>query len=342
MLSGSASAALSHVYARAEATFDDAAKHAKAFSTGRRNYVRQFNELYYARLNELKPHVLEHAEKRWAAQNIKLTHKVLNVEPGERTYIVGTVFIDSAAKPSTLTQVESEHWISDPRVPGGYRGDGEAVHLEDESGRIRLVGGLVDRSVLVSGLVAAMAGMETPSGCFEVVDVCYAGMPPLPPQPAPPPDACVAFVSGLRASPASPVTLEMQLLAEFLTGAVAPPLAAQIVQVVVAGDIMCLPPPPLGHSEDARANDRSAAAPLVAAVDAYLADIAAAVPLALMPGALDPTDSSLPQQPINPGLFAQCRQYSGFRSLSNPALLEVAGCLLLGSAGQNVDDIARY
>ncbi|KAJ1651216.1 DNA polymerase delta small subunit Cdc1, partial [Coemansia sp. RSA 25] len=193
------------------------------------------------------------------------------------------------------------------------------VFLEDESGRIELVGGVVDGALLVSGLVAAVLGAETPDGRFGVTDVCFAGMAPQPARPAVPEDRLVALVSGLGARAECPVTLEMQLLAEFL-----------------------LAPPPLGHTEDARANDRSGAAALVAAVDGFLADIAAAVPLALMPGAHDPADASLPQQPMHAGMFARCAQYSGFRSLSNPALLDVGGCVLLGSSGQNVDDIARY
>ncbi|KAJ2559528.1 DNA polymerase delta small subunit Cdc1, partial [Coemansia sp. RSA 1836] len=359
---------MAHTFARATAPAtddDDPRKYAAAFSTGRRTYARQFNELYYARLNELKPHVLAAAAKKWGA-DCRFTPKVLNVEAGQTAYIVGTVFIDSRAKPSTLDQVEREHWISDPAVGGAYRDGAETVFLEDESGRIELVGGVVDGALLVSGLVAAVLGAETPDGRFGVTDVCFAGMAPQPARPAVPEDRLVALVSGLGARAECPVTLEMQLLAEFLCGTLGganqmqnqdqnqdqnrdqnqdqnlPPVAARIVQVVVAGNTLSLAPPPLGHTEDARANDRSGAAALVAAVDGFLADIAAAVPLALMPGAHDPADASLPQQPMHAGMFARCAQYSGFRSLSNPALLDVGGCVLLGSSGQNVDDIARY
>ncbi|KAJ2823667.1 DNA polymerase delta small subunit Cdc1 [Coemansia furcata] len=346
MLCDANASAIDHVHERATAVSDDPAKYAKVFSTGRRSYVRQFNELYYARLNELKPHVLTHAEKRWGGKGITHTPKVLNVEAGETTYIVGTVFIDSSKKPSTLDQVESEHWISDPKIADGYRDGSETLYLEDESGRIRLVGAAVDEALLVSGVVAGMLGKETADGSFDVADMCFAGMAPQSAAPSVAEDKYVALVSGLSATAECPVTLEMQLLAEYLCGTLgAParlPLPARIVQVVVAGDILSLPAPPLGHSEDARANDRSPAIALVAAIDSYLADIAAAVPLALMPGPSDPADTSLPQQPIHPSIFAQCKQYSAFRSLSNPALLQVDGHVLLGSSGQNVDDIARY
>ncbi|KAJ2500658.1 DNA polymerase delta small subunit Cdc1, partial [Coemansia sp. RSA 2049] len=72
--------------------------------SGRRVYTRQFDRLYYKRLNELKPLVAEQARRRWGGSKIQWTPKVLNVEGPGLTYIVGTVFIDSDAKPSTLDE----------------------------------------------------------------------------------------------------------------------------------------------------------------------------------------------------------------------------------------------
>jgi len=50
--------------------------------------------------------------------------------------------------------------------------------LEDESGRIRLVGDRIRNAILVTGVIIAALGIETPNGEFEVVDFCCAGMPP--------------------------------------------------------------------------------------------------------------------------------------------------------------------
>lgn len=47
--------------------------------------------------------------------------------------------------------------------------------LEDESGRIKLVGNRVSEERLVTGVIVAALGMETPTGDFEVVDMCTAG-----------------------------------------------------------------------------------------------------------------------------------------------------------------------
>jgi DNA polymerase delta subunit 2 len=50
--------------------------------------------------------------------------------------------------------------------------------LEDESGRIRLVGERVSKALLVTGVIVAVLGVETPNGEFEVVDLCMAGLAP--------------------------------------------------------------------------------------------------------------------------------------------------------------------
>ena len=50
--------------------------------------------------------------------------------------------------------------------------------LEDESGRIRLVGERVIKATLVTGVIVGVLGMETQGGEFEVVDICTTGMAP--------------------------------------------------------------------------------------------------------------------------------------------------------------------
>lgn len=52
--------------------------------------------------------------------------------------------------------------------------------LEDESGRVVLVGERLRAASLVTGVIIGALGIETNGGEFEVVDVCYAGMAPQP------------------------------------------------------------------------------------------------------------------------------------------------------------------
>ena len=50
--------------------------------------------------------------------------------------------------------------------------------LEDESGRICLVGDRIRLAGVVTGVILGALGIETHSGDFEVIDYCFAGMAP--------------------------------------------------------------------------------------------------------------------------------------------------------------------
>jgi len=97
-----------------------------------------------------------------------------------------------------LSEVDIKHWLAPPAPRPKFYSAQDAVHLEDESGRVRLVGerirrerereggGLVTgelspaaylQSSSTIGVIMAALGMETSSGDFEVIDLCFAGLP---------------------------------------------------------------------------------------------------------------------------------------------------------------------
>jgi hypothetical protein len=77
-------------------------------------------------------------------------------------------------------------------------------------------------------------------------------------------------------------------------------------------------------------------------MDLVMTELAAALPVDIMPGPDDPANVSLPQQPLHQCLFPGAAPYSSFRRVTNPHAFELGGCLVLGTAGQNVDDMAKY
>jgi DNA polymerase delta subunit 2 len=54
----------------------------------------------------------------------------------------------------------------------------DSVLLEDDSGRIKLVGEKLEEIHLVTGVIMAALGVETSTGEFRVVDLCFAEMAP--------------------------------------------------------------------------------------------------------------------------------------------------------------------
>lgn len=96
-------------------------------------------------------------------------------------WILGTVYMDMPLKPNILDDITKDHWIAAPPARHKYTDPGkDQVMLEDDSGRLRLVGGILKTQNLVTGCVIAVMGSETHNGDFEVVDLI---VPDLPPQP---------------------------------------------------------------------------------------------------------------------------------------------------------------
>lgn len=77
-------------------------------------------------------------------------------------------------------------------------------------------------------------------------------------------------------------------------------------------------------------------------MDMCLSELAAALPIDLMPGAEDPTNIALPQQPLHRCLFPGAARFASLTRVTNPHELELDGVRLLGTSGQNLDDIAKY
>lgn len=77
--------------------------------------------------------------------------------------------------------------------------------------------------------------------------------------------------------------------------------------------------------------------------DALLASMAASVAgVDVLPGMGDPTNFTLPQQPLHPCLLPAASRYSSFRRVPNPYEADVGGVRVLVSSGQPVADLARF
>ena len=87
--------------------------------------------------------------------------------------------------------------------------------------------------------------------------------------------------------------------------------------------------------------------------DSLLSDILPSLPITLIPGASDPANVALPQQPIHPALFPQSRQFAnppaqssetrhGLDCVTNPWEGDIEGWRVSGTGGQNVSDLLKY
>jgi DNA polymerase delta subunit 2 len=94
--------------------------------------------------------------------------------------------------------------------------------LEDESGRVRLVGERVVDSAgsFVTGTIIAALGAETAEGDFEVLEFCHSGLPPQPSRSLKPRESSyVALISNLQmGSTTSASELRTEMLLEWMLG----------------------------------------------------------------------------------------------------------------------------
>lgn len=264
--------------------------------------------------------------------------------------------------------------------------------LEDDSGRIRVVGDMLKTIHLVTGCIMAVMGTENANGELEIIDIKFADLPPQPErwtltEPATTNGGSkkkgkavdeddemtdssparsgnkIAIVSGLFFSgDDASYALELDLLLEYLLGEALGPSAqneiSQISRLIIAGDsISTTEKKPAVVETEKKTNkkygyDASSYNPLPSQLlDNFLTELLPSMPITLMPGAQDPANASYPQQAIHTALFPNSRAFGPdpgstkpgwFDAVTNPWEAEVEGWRVLGTGGQNVDDVFKY
>ena len=216
--------------------------------------------------------------------------------------------------------------------------------LEDESGRLRLVGSSIQASLLVTGAIIAALGTENANGDFEVIDI---KVPNLPRQPrrwernqavvgkrdGKESKKKIAFVSGLGITGDSGDSLPLSLLTDYLLGFAgdsAPEAKdtdafttpTQISRLIIAGNSLgsSTDQDPFAGNDEASMKKKlqpkkygydaaSYNASPITRLDSFLSEILPSIPVTLMPGEHDPANYSLPQQQIHRAMFPRARAY---------------------------------
>lgn len=214
--------------------------------------------------------------------------------------------------------------------------------LEDESGRLRLVGATLANEMLVTGCIIAVMGTENANGDFEVVDIRVPDLPPQVPRwqsflesqekskeaegvhvGAVGRGRKLAIVSGLGFSGSNTEhSLELELLSEFLLGEALDPMSQETVsgisRLLIAGNSIGLDNAAVSHdtigntrkSAKKYGYDSSAYNPAPTAhLDDFLTTVLPSLPITILPGSTDPANVSLPQQPIHSAMFPEARVF---------------------------------
>jgi DNA polymerase delta subunit 2 len=299
---------------------------------------------------ETRPLLESTVKKNWGDVSIL---KLMDIIPGVQCCVLGTLFKVMPLKPSILKEISEEHGLNPLPLRKKFTSEDDSLVLEDESQRITLTGA-IPTSISVTGTVIAVIGQELSSGKFDVEKYTYCGIPP---QTSISVDSCleqgedryVLLVSGLGIGSTSRDPLALQLLVDTVIGHLGGPqdrdLCSKIGRVIVAGNVLCEETKIQRKDRNSKFLTRKVDAVSVDAVkelDDVLAQLAACVPVDVMPGASDPANYILPQQPFQPCMFPEAAQYPTLRSVTNPYEAVIGGVRFLGTSGQTVNDIYQF
>ncbi|XP_069034130.1 DNA polymerase delta subunit 2 [Embiotoca jacksoni] len=318
-----------------------------SFRVGDRSFNRQYAHIYAARLMQMRPLLSERAQQKWGPD--VLIRKLCDLETGEQCCIVGTLFKRMDLQPSILKEISEEHNLLPQPARTKYISESDELILEDELQRIKLEG-KIDKDKCVTGSVVAIYGVERNDGKFTVEDFCTADLPLQKARPALGSDRFVLLASGLGlGSSHADSMLGLQLLVDMVTGQLGDlgeqSGAATISRVLLAGNLLSQSTQDKDASTKAKYLTKKTQAGSVDAMrllDELLLQLVASVAVDVIPGRYDPTNYTLPQQPLHRCMFPLSSAYPTLHLASNPYQANIDGVRFLGTSGQNVSDIQRY
>ncbi|XP_043277158.1 DNA polymerase delta subunit 2-like [Venturia canescens] len=321
------------------------------FKIGTKNYHKQFCGIYIARLAALKDSIVATAKIKWGQYPILSVDRLTEFNDQKTFIVIGTLYKHQELKPSILKELSQELQVPYQPQRSNYTSDKDKLFLENELIRAKLLGNHPNPKAVVTGLICAVLGHETDDGAFWVDDWCFPGCCPcisgsgVPTQN----EGKLLIVSGFDFAN-TPDNLSLELLREWISGFVGDSSAqkegASVVQMLVAGNSVRSKVETYTRYdfESKKSHTDPVALESILAThrfDSYLSGIAENCPIILMPGQFDPSEHSLPQQPLHPCILPKSSRYKTVRGATNPWIGKIANRIVSGSSGQPINDITR-
>ena len=310
-------------------------------------FSAQYFSMYRHRLEELRTRIHP------SDCSSLYTEKITDVKPEQHVFLIGIIVRSHHSRASNIEKYIVKVGTMEPRPSlGNFSSPSDTVFLEDENGRIAVDTSRLELewTSLVTGVVVGIRGRIKEDAVLEAHDIHYpsALMPPQVLGRAAR-EEYICFISGMEVGhPYLPHSL-LHVFIDFLLGAMEENesgVASKIVRLVILGDSIFKP-------LDARTVDRKAVgdndvkgfremSSSLRQLDTLVAELSGIFPVDIIPGELDPTNASFPQQPLSPYLFPKAAVYSALQSVPNPYEFSVDSVKILATSGQNVNALGQY
>ncbi|XP_008546764.1 DNA polymerase delta subunit 2 [Microplitis demolitor] len=336
----------------------------KKFNIGQRVFDKQYSNIYIARLKALKNVLEKKSIEKWGEYQILKISQLsddINFNQGEETdklvILVGIIYKHQELKPSILKELSDELELLPQPSKSNYSSEKDELFLEDEMLRIKLIGSNINSKEMVTGLICGVLGYKCSGGVFYVKSYCMPGIC----YPQNPPSSPLLFstdnmtdnnillLSGLDLSN-NPNSLHYQLLIEWINGMAGNDKvqhnSASIAQIIIAGNSIKGSVEMYNHKGYIKMKNKFTAVTMETVLashrfDNLLKEILATSNVILMPGQFDPSNHSIPQQPLHSCILPQSFRYKSLYRATNPWIGKIGNRIVAGSSGQPIDDIIK-
>lgn len=325
-----------------------------------KSYNQQFSHVYVSRLLQLRDAITRRIEETAGdgrSDGASVLPKIIDLKDGDECIIIGTVLKVLHEKPNLFDALISEDGVTPiEKLNKKLASEDDQLILEDESGRVELIGD-IDVGQLVTGVVLGARGvMSAGENGFSVKQIYLPEFPPQHALPEREESEYVALVSGLsigRNTDTNP--LRTHVLVDYLAGRIGDDQEKQFVSKIVRTIVV-------GNSVDTSSvisenlarhvstsvvkkkktvEELELEADPMKNVDELLSSLACAMCVDIMPGQSDPSNYTLPQQSFHPCLFPRSSRFASFRAVTNPYEADIGGVQFFGHAGQPLDSILQ-
>ncbi|CAM4810286.1 unnamed protein product [Rotaria magnacalcarata] len=242
--------------------------------------------------------------------------------------LIGILFKQMVLKPSIIKQIATENGFNLQPPRTRYVDPTDKLILEEESQRIELNGN-IDINQFVTGIVIAIFLFQKHYHHQKRINIFY-------------------FSSGFLLSESSVIFNQLECLVNSLTQPTniqskqLKVILSNTIRFIVAGNLIESSNRLKDTTNQAKYLTRKMTASSVEAmhsIDELFDKIAAITDIDIMPGVNDPRCHMLPQQPLHPCMFPSSSKRKTTHCLTNPYDFQIGDVRLLGTLGQNLDDI---